>query len=820
MNINLKKNSWFLIMLYGMFCTPFVMKGDKLPGNMTLWYRTPARVWEEALPIGNGRLGAVVFGDTKQERIQFNDNTLYSGEPDTQNKSTRALPDFSEVRRLLKEGKNNEADSIIQYRWLGRLNQAYQPFGDIYLDFHMKGEVTDYIHALDMEEGIVTTSYRQDGVRIRREVLASFPDQVIAVRLRADKPVLDFSLRLSSLHPAKLKTEDQGLRINGQAPAHVMRRTIDAMKKFNRTDLHPEYFDREGNVIRTGSVFYGDQLDGRGMPFEARIYPLLKDGKMTVEGDHISIRQSSEVVLILYAATAYNGKDKSPSRDGRDPAALIEATMTRLDGKAFELIKKDHVADHAALFGRVSFELGDKFASVPTDQRLKQFGKNRDLSIIPMVFQYGRYMMIAGSRPGGQPLNLQGIWNDKILPPWNSGYTMNINVEMNYWPAEITNLSECHEPMFNYVKEMADAGKETASSMYGLPGWMTHHNASLWRETYPSDGFVYWYYWTTAGGWLCQHIWQHYEFTGDREFLRANYPILRDAAVFFTNWLTKNKEGKWVTPVSTSPENSFMLNDSTQAAACEGPAIDMSIIRHLFSQVVEAAALFGTDPELRSDLESKLKDLAPYQIGSRGQLLEWDKEYDEYEPQHRHVSHLFGLYPGNDILPQNRELSAAARQTLMERGNKTTGWSMAWKISLWARLMDGTQAYDALRNLIQFIDPIEKGDNRGGLYRNLWNALPFQIDGNFGATAGIAEMLLQSHNGEIHLLPALPAAWKSGKISGLKARGGFVVDMEWKNGKLSACRITSLNGNPCKVRYENKIIDLHLKPNASGQVRF
>ncbi|MGL4293691.1 MAG: glycosyl hydrolase family 95 catalytic domain-containing protein [Bacteroidales bacterium] len=797
----------------------FQMEGKPVSDKNILWYRTPAKTWEEGLPVGNGRIGAVVFGDTRQERIQFNENTLYSGEPDMQNKSTRAVPDFTEVRRLLKEGKNNEVDSILQYRWVGRLNQSYEPCGDIYLDFHMDGDVAGYRHALDMADGIVTTSYRQQGVQITRKVFASYPDQVIAIHLHAEKPVLDFTLRMNSEHPFSVLKAGNGLKMNGQAPAHVMRRTIDAMKKFNRTDLHPEYFDREGNVIREGSLFYGDQFDGKGMPFEARIYPELKDGELIVGEKEIRIRNSSDVVLYLYAATGYNGRDKSPSKEGRNPGLLIEQTKAKHADKSFETIKKNHRQDHQQLFGRVDFELGNFSESVPTDELLRNFGKNKDLSVVPLLFQYGRYLMIAGSRPGGQPLNLQGLWNDKVLPPWNSGYTMNINIQMNYWPAEVTNLSECHEPMFRYIRELSEAGRETARQMYGLPGWMTHHNASLWRETYPSDGYVYWYYWTMAGGWLCQHIWQHYEFTGDESFLREYYPVMRDAALFFSKWIVKNDKSQWVTPVSTSPENSFMLDADTQAAACEGPAVDQSILRHLFSQVIEASKMFDCDEALRADLEAKLPELAPYQIGSRGQLLEWDKEYGEFEPQHRHVSHLFGLYPGNDIL-QNKDLAAASRQTLNERGNKTTGWSMAWKISLWARLLDGSQAYDALKNLIHYIDPIEKGDNRGGLYRNLWNALPFQIDGNFGATAGIAEMLLQSHGDEIRLLPALPGEWKEGRIAGLKARGGFVVDMEWKNNKLRKCKVTSLNGNPCILRYGNKTIRLDLKPETSKQISF
>ena len=787
--------------------------------DLALWYTTPARVWEEALPLGNGRLGAMVFGDTLKERIQFNENTLYSGEPDALNRSTCILPQYEKVRELLKQGKNTEAEEIMQYEWTGRLNEVYQPFGDVCLDFKMKGEVTEYVHSLDMEQAVVTTQYKQGGIGILREVFASFPGQAIVIHLKAEKPVLHFEMQLTSLHPVHLSVDKGKLQMEGRAPSHVQRRTIEDMRKYKTERMHPEYFDEEGKVIRTEQVIY---TEGSGTAFEACVVPLKRDGKIILKDNKLIVKDASEVTFLLYAATSYNGFDRSPSKAGKDVAKELEAQQKKLAGKDYLQIRNEHVADYQTLFKRVNFVLPSSAAQKdkPTDIRLKEFPMGTDLSLIAQLFQFGRYLMISGSRPGGQPLNLQGLWNDKIIPPWNSAYTTNINLQMNYWQAEVTNLSECHQPLFTFIEEIAQSGKEAARNMYGRNGWVAHHNMSIWREAYPADGFVHWFFWNMSGPWLCSHIWEHYLYTQDIDFLKKYYPILKESARFYSEWLVQNEKGEWVTPVSTSPENAFRMPDGREAAVCEGSTMDMAIVRNLFDNTIHAAKLLGIDMEFRNMLEQKSEHLSGYRIGSHGQLLEWDKEYKEIEPQHRHLSHLFGLYPGCDITPDTPEVFKAARQTLIDRGNKTTGWSMAWKTALWARQYEGEQSYATLKNLMTFIDPLVKSKNGGGLYRNMLNALPFQIDGNFGITAGISEMLLQSHLGNIHLLPALPAEWKEGKIAGLKARGGFVISMEWKNGKLQSATIYSEHPAKATVVYKDKTQVLTWKPGENKKLTF
>ena len=807
--------------LIALFIITLCITGTNAQGNLTLWYKSPAKAWEEALPVGNGRMGAMIFGNPQKERIQFNENTLYSGEPETP-KNINIVPDLAHIRQLLNEGKNAEAGTIMQEKWIGRLNEAYQPFGDLYIDFASKATVTDYIHSLDMENAVVTTSYKQNGVKISREVFASYPAQAIVIHLKASKPVLSFTAYLNSPHPVTNESDSQVVYLKGQAPAHAQRRDTEHMKRFNTQHLHPEYFNAAGHIIQKKHVIYGNEMDGKGTFFEACLLPSHKGGTLSISNHQVTARNCSEVTLMLYAATSYNGPRKSPSKEGKNPHQEIMSFRKISEGENYQELKKKHIIDYQSLFNRVSFILPAKKLQkeLPTDERLKKFKEEEDQALIAQLFQFGRYLMIAGSRGEGQPLNLQGLWNDQVLPPWNSGYTLNINLEMNYWPAGVTNLSECHQPLFKLIEEIADKGKELARDMYGLNGWAIHHNISIWREAYPSDGFVYWFFWNMSGPWLCNHIWEHYLFTKDVDFLKKYYPILKGSATFCSEWLIENSKGELVTPVSTSPENAYLMPDDTPASVCEGSTMDIAIIRSLFSNTHEASKILQTDRDFRSELIKKRSKLKGYQIGSRGQLLEWDKEYKESEPQHRHVSHLFGVYPGCDITDNTPELFKAARKSLNDRGNKTTGWSMAWKISLWARLYDSSNAYEALSNLVNYIDPHVKADNRGGLYRNLLNALPFQIDGNFGATAGIAEMLLQSHNGNIHLLPALPPTWKEGSIKGLKARGGFTIDMEWKEGKMTVANITSPYEQTIEIVYNNQIKKTHFNAGERKKISF
>lgn len=798
-----------LLSLLGLLLTSTSLYAQE---ELTLWYSSPAKHWEEALPIGNGRLGAMVFGDPHKERIQFNENTLYSGEPETR-KGIKVYAQLPIIKQLLSEGKNDEAEAIMQKEWIGRLNEAYQPFGDLILDFGVNQEISDYKHTLDLKRAIVTTTYTQNGCAIKREVFASYPSQAIVIRLMANQPIISFKAQFTSPHPYSNSINQGLLLLKGQAPAHAQRRTIRSIQEAQTEHLHPEFFDKKGTIIRRKQVIYGDEMDGKGMRFEAALSSTHLDGELNITQQGIEAKNCREVVLMIYAETSYNGPNKSPSKDGKDPHKSILKTYAANKSKTYESLLNQHIQDYKALFNRVMFRLPstEEQRAMSTDQRLKKFAEKEDQELITQLFQFGRYLMIAGSRGNGQPLNLQGLWNDKILPPWNSGYTLNINLEMNYWPAEVTNLSECHQPLFDFLDSIAKRGESLAKDMYHLDGWAIHHNVSIWQETYPSDGFVYWFFWNMSGPWLCQHIWEHYLFTKDLVFLKRYYPILKGSATFCNKWLIQNTKGEWVTPISTSPENSFFLTNNRPASVCEGSTMDLSLIRHLFDRTIKAAKLLKTDQRFCAELETKLKGLKGYQIGDKGQLLEWDKAYQESEPHHRHVSHLFGLYPGCDITPDTPLLFDAARTTLTKRGNKTTGWSMAWKISLWSRLLDAENAYDALVNLMTYIDPNQKGENRGGLYRNLLNALPFQIDGNFGVTAGIAEMLLQSHQNEIHLLPALPTKWEKGQMTGLRARGGVTVDLKWEEGSLQTATFVSDYDQNILIVYGNKKQTLTLK---------
>ena len=791
--------------LIALFIITLCITGTNAQGNLTLWYKSPAKAWEEALPVGNGRMGAMIFGNPQKERIQFNENTLYSGEPETP-KNINIVPDLAHIRQLLNEGKNAEAGTIMQEKWIGRLNEAYQPFGDLYIDFASKETVTDYIHSLDMENAVVTTSYKQNGVKISREVFASYPAQAIVIHLKASKPVLSFTAYLNSPHPVTNESDSQVVYLKGQAPAHAQRRDTEHMKRFNTQHLHPEYFNAAGHIIQKKHVIYGNEMDGKGTFFEACLLPSHKGGTLSISNHQVTARNCSEVTLMLYAATSYNGPRKSPSKEGKNPHQEIMSFRKISEGENYQELKKKHIIDYQSLFNRVSFILPAKKLQkeLPTDERLKKFKEEEDQALIAQLFQFGRYLMIAGSRGEGQPLNLQGLWNDQVLPPWNSGYTLNINLEMNYWPAEVTNLSECHQPLFKLIEEIADKGKELARDMYGLNGWAIHHNISIWREAYPSDGFVYWFFWNMSGPWLCSHIWEHYLFTLDKEFLREFYPVLKGAAEFCMDWLVE-KDGKLVTSPGTSPENKYITPDGYVGATSYGNTSDLAMIRECLMDAAEASKVLGVDKSFRKRIKKTLSRLYPYQIGKDGNLQEWYYDWQDQDPYHRHQSHLFGLYPGHHLsVEETPELAAACARTLQIKGDETTGWSTGWRVNLLARLQEGEKAYHMYRRLLRYVSPDNyKGEDArrgGGTYPNLLDAhSPFQIDGNFGGCSGVIEMLMQSSTNKIVLLPALPESWADGKVQGICARGGFVVDMEWKNREVVSLIVSSLKGGQTEI---------------------
>lgn len=811
--------SFFLIIIGFSFCSCNVNKEEStsISSDLILIYNTPAKTWTEALPIGNGRLGAMIYDHPLNEHIQLNENTLYSGEPTSTYKGTNIQPTYHEVTELINQKNYVEAQDIMAKNWLGRLHQSYQPFGDLFLEFP-EDSVTDFQRSLDIEKSISSVSYRSKNVNYTREVLASYPDDVIALKISADKKgELSFHTFFESPHPAETFLDGNTLVIKGQAPGFVVRRALENIEANGDQYKYPELYTKDGErKPYAKQVLYGDSVDGKGMFFEARLEIRNEGGVIKSTKKGISITNANEVVMFLSMATSFNGFDKSPSKEGKDPSVINKKILSSISNKDFEEIKIAHQKDYGTLFNRVQFALEpeeekNNIKNIFTDERLRKYDSKPDLGLNTLLFQYGRYLMISGSRKGGQPLNLQGIWNHKVIPSWNSAYTMNINAQMNYWPAEVTNLSECHEPFFRLVKELAITGKETAQNMYGNPGWVTHHNTDIWRPSYPADNAVMYSYWPMGAGWLTDHLWEHYLFTKDTKFLKEEaYPLLKGAAQFFASWLVKNEEGYLVTPVGTSPENRFYYKDDETAYVSAGGTMDMAIVRENFESVIKASKILGIDGDFRNKLETMASELLPYKIGSKGQLQEWQYDFKEPDVHHRHLSHLYGFHPGNQISEEKTpELFKAVKNTLELRGDKATGWSMGWKINFWARMHDGNHAYKIINNLFSFVDENIK---HGGLYANLFDAHPpFQIDGNFGYTAGVAEMLLQSHTGTIHVLPALPDAWPNGTIKGLKARGNVTVDIHWENARLVKVRLKSLKDQTIILRYGDLKKEIALK---------
>lgn len=768
--------------------------------QIKLWYDKPAEVWEEAIPIGNGKIGAMIFGGVQEELIQLNESTLYSGGPVPKKINPEASAYLPQVREALLKDEDYTLANELAKKMQGFYTQSYLPLGDIIIRQNLGGaKPTSYYRDLDLQQAIATTMFTVDGVEYKRKVFVSAVDNVMIIYLTADKKAalnIDISAK-SQLRYNVMANGKVELLVSGKAPAHV----------------DPNYYNPKGRQ----PVIYEDTAGCKGMRFQYRIKAVSKDGKITTDTAGIHITGSSEVILYVSAATSFNGFDKCPDSQGKDEKVIAFSAIRKAIQKTYPIILKDHLADFKKYFNRVSFRLNDTGAIknnlLPADERLKAYSKGAsDPALETLYFQFGRYLLISSSRPGGPPANLQGIWNKELRAPWSSNYTININTEMNYWPVEITNLSELHLPLLDWIKNLSVTGTATAKEFYNAKGWVAHHNSEIWGTSNPvgdiGKGDPVWANWYMGGNWLCQHLWEHYAFTLDKKFLQQKaYPLMKQAVLFTLDWLIQDEDGYWVTAPSTSPENTFKDKNGQSQSVSVATTMDMSIIWDLFTNLIEASTILNIDADFRKLLIERKKKLFPLQIGSKGQLQEWYKDFEETDPEHRHVSHLFGLHPGRQISRvATPEFFDAAKKTLEIRGDGGTGWSKGWKINWWARLLDGDHAYKLIRQLLQYTNTKGESMKGGGTYPNFFDAHPpFQIDGNFAGTAGMAEMLMQSHLNELHLLPALPSTWKEGEINGLRARGGFEVSIKWNNSTLIKAVIQSLNGGKCVVRTASKM---------------